>query len=405
MEPHERRILLTTGFGHFMTHFNMLVFPSIVLPLSGRLQLGMAQVLGMSFWMSLLFGLTALPWGLAADRWGARPLMHLFFIGSGLCGLAATLFIDTVTGLTLALAGIGFFSGIYHPTGLGLISKGIKQISIGMGYNGMCGNLGLAAAPLLAGIVNWFWGLSAVFLTVCVLNFLGFAIMAFLPITKPTKKQDSGSEGETGRRSAFFILLIAMTLGGIVYRGSTLILPSYFELRNPGIFDFLSSLSELNLSTNLVATSVTSFIFIVGMLGQYIGGRLAEKFDLKVCYLIFHATTVPIAFLMAIAWDLPLVLLSLGYFFFLLGMQPIENTLVARYTPRRFQHSAYGLKFILTFGIGALAVKMVEAIENAYSIEAVFSTIGFISLALTGVILLLMANTKGSKKEFNPVTK
>ena len=154
-----------------------------------------------------------------------------------------------------------------------------------------------------------------------------------------------------------------------------------------------------------MATSVTSFIFIVGMLGQYIGGRLAEKFDLKVCYLIFHATTVPIAFLMAIAWDLPLVLLSLGYFFFLLGMQPIENTLVARYTPRRFQHSAYGLKFILTFGIGALAVKMVEAIENAYSIEAVFSTIGFISLALTGVILLLMANTKGSKKEFNPVTK
>jgi len=399
MEPRERRILLTTCFGHFMTHFNMLVFPSIVLPLAARLQLEMAQVLGMSFWMYLLFGLTALPWGLTADRWNAKPLMHLFFIGNALCGLAASLWIDTTAGLTLALAGIGLFSGIYHPTGLGLISKGIKQIGIGMGYNGMFGNLGLACAPLLAGIVNWFWGLEAVFLAVCVLNLLGFVIMTLFPIVPSTGKKESGPEGETSQRSAFVILLVAMTLGGIAYRGATLILPSYFELRNPGIFNFLSSLSDLNLSTNLVATSVTSFIFIVGMLGQYIGGRLAEKFDLKILYLIFHAIPVPIAFCMAIAWDIPLVLLALGYFFFLLGMQPIENTLVARFTPKRFQHSAYGLKFILTFGVGSLSVKMVEIIESVYSIQAVFPTIAFISLALTGVIVVLIINTSGSKNK------
>jgi len=51
-----------------MSHYNMLVFHAVVLPLAGRLNMDMAQVLGISFWMYLLFGLTALPWGMVADR-------------------------------------------------------------------------------------------------------------------------------------------------------------------------------------------------------------------------------------------------------------------------------------------------------------------------------------------------
>ena len=81
-DSRERRILINTCFGHFMSHFNMLVFPAIVLPLAARVNLDMATVLGFSFWMYLLFGFTALPWGLAADRWGAGALMVLFYAGA-----------------------------------------------------------------------------------------------------------------------------------------------------------------------------------------------------------------------------------------------------------------------------------------------------------------------------------
>jgi MFS family permease len=59
---------------------------------------------------------------------------------------------------SLCLAGIGLFSGIYHPAGLGLISKGIGRMSMALGYNGMAGNAGLAAAPILAGLMNHFFG-------------------------------------------------------------------------------------------------------------------------------------------------------------------------------------------------------------------------------------------------------
>ena len=154
----EKRILINTSYGHFMSHLNMLVFPAVVLPLTELFGRQMPQVLAMSFWMYLLFGATALPWGLAADRWGAGALMRIFYIGAGAAGMAAAFFLDNPSVFVLSLALLGLFSGIYHPTGLGLISKQVTRVSRGMGINGMFGNLGIAAAPLLAGVINWQWG-------------------------------------------------------------------------------------------------------------------------------------------------------------------------------------------------------------------------------------------------------
>jgi predicted MFS family arabinose efflux permease len=136
------------------------------------------------------------------------------------------------------------------------------------------------------------------------------------------------------------------------------------------------------------------------------GGRMADRFDPRFCYLAFHSVTIPAAFLMAISYDLPLVALGLVYFFFLLGMQPAENTLVARFTPKRLHHSAFGTKFVLTFGVGSLAVKMVGAIKMAQGIEAVFPALGVVSIVLVGVILVLIKKTsrKGSTSNDGVVT-
>ena len=395
MDSRETRILVATCYGHFMSHFNMLVFPAVVLPLAHRLNMGMGYILDLSFWMYCLFGISALPWGMIADRWGSKPLFLIYYLGAGLSGLAAAAWIDHPSRFSLALAMIGLFSGIYHPIGLGMISKGIKRISLGMAYNGMFGSLGLASAPLLTGVVNWLWGPSAAYLFLGALNLLGVGLIAVLPSMESQVSINKSSEEGNGNGYlvAFLILLGAMMLGGVVYRGATVILPAYFELRNQAIFHWIHSAAGIGLSKNLVATAIVSFIFIMGMFGQYTGGRTAERFDLRFCYLIFHAITIPAALLMARASDIPLVILALIYFFFLLGMQPIENTLVAKFTPQKLHHSAYGTKFVLTFGVGALSVKMIKAIETAVNIEAVFYALGMTSMVLVGVIVILIYRT------------
>lgn len=388
MTERERTVLSLTCFGHFMSHFNMLVFPALLLPLSGELGLDMADTLALSFSMYLLFGITALPWGMAADRFGARRLLILFHFGAGCCGLACAFFLHSPGGLTLSLAGIGLFSGIYHPAGLGWISREMKRTSYGLAINGMCGNIGLAMAPLLAGLVNWLWGLKAAYMTVGVLNLAGLLLIFRTPVNHVT----TGEETKTGETrhalTPFLFLLVAMMLSGVVYRGTSVTLPAYFELKNTGIFQWLSQHLH-TLSTNVTATTTTSFIYLVGMAGQYFGGRVAERISLGLGYLIFHAITIPAALFMAVSADLPLVMLAMIHSFFLLGMQPIENTLVARLTPRHLHHSAFGMKFVLTFGVGALSVKMVEWVREGFSLEAVFPSLALVSTILVATIALL----------------
>ena len=395
MNANERKILSTTCFGHFMSHFNMLVFPALVLPLTEKYGMGFAPVLALSFWMYLLFGVTALPWGLLSDRFGAKPLLLTFYTGAGFCGLASGWFMDDPGTFSICLAGVGLFSGIYHPAGLGLISKGIDRMSMAMGYNGMAGNAGLAAAPILAGLINHYYGTSMAFFFLGGCNLCGALLMIALPLQEPEKKKKSAADTSTRLVVVFAILCVAMMLGGVAYRCATVVLPSYFELRNPALLAYLARLDWFPASRNVAATALSSLVFSVGILGQYLGGRVAERFEPRRGYLVFHLLALPLALLMAYTTDVSLLLVTICYMFFLLGMQPIENTLVAYLTPDRLRHSAYGTKFILTFGVGAVAVYLVGWIKTDWSLSAVFVVMSFVSLLIVLDILLLISRTKG----------
>lgn len=394
MTYNERKILTITCFGHFVTHFNMLMFPSLVIPLATSFGMELSQVLTLSFWMYLLFGVTALPWGLLTDAFGAKPLLLTFYTGAGLSGLAAAFFAGSPMAFPLCLAGVGLFSGIYHPAGLGFISRGISRVSMAMGYNGVAGNAGLAAAPILTGLINHFFGIRAAYLFLGGLNFLGAALMLLLTAREPAKKKEGESHASKTIAGGFIVLCVCMMLGGIAYRGVTVILPSYFELRSHALFEGLSRFQWLLPSKNVAATALTSLALMAGMLGQYLGGVAAERFEPRRAYLLFHSIALPMALIMAFTTDLPLLLVTMGYMLFLLGMQPIENTLVAYLTPDKLRYSGYGIKSILTFGVGALAVHMVGWIKDAWSLPAVFVAMAGVSLGIIAFILLLIFVTR-----------
>ncbi len=395
MNSSDRAILRVTCYGHFLSHFNMLVFPAILLPLSARLHLDVPTTLDLAFWMYLLFGLTALPWGILADRFGPRPLLTLFYLGAGGCGISAALLVDSPLGLKLSLAGIGLFSGIYHPAGLGWIACCVSKTSIGMARNGMFGNLGLAMGPLLAGFVNWLWGMQAVYICLGLINLAGLVFLHQVSTSQcATSRSGKSIQGSTTSWKGFAVLLVCMMLGGVVYRGATVSLPTLFEINGTGIFAAISGLfSGQTISSNVVATVITSGLYLVGMLGQYFGGWVGDRYDLRLSYLGFHLVTIVPAFVIGMVTDVPLVLLATIHGFFLLGMQPVENTLVARLTPPSLRSSAYGMKFVLTFGVGALAVKMVKWVELHRGLDAVFPALGTVSLALVAVIGVLILVT------------
>jgi len=91
-----------------------------------------------------------------------------------------------------------------------------------------------------------------------------------------------------------------------------------------------------------------------------------------------------------------LVISATIYIFFSLGMQPIENSLVAKYTPGKWRSTGYGIKFILVFGVGSLAVYGVGWIQETWSLGAVYFFAGGLVALLVFFIAILIRVSRGT---------
>jgi sugar phosphate permease len=83
MDSNEKRILIFTSAAHYLTHFFVLVFPALVMPISRDFSMEPADVIRISFPMYLCYGLLAIPWGYLSDRIDPRSMMGAGMIIAG----------------------------------------------------------------------------------------------------------------------------------------------------------------------------------------------------------------------------------------------------------------------------------------------------------------------------------
>jgi len=398
----ENKIITFSCVAHFLTHFYELIFPALAIPLMISLKMDLADVLKLSFLMYLLFGLGALPWGIISDRYGNRKSLIVFFFGSGM-GALMTSFSHSEISIVLSLATIGFFASIYHPAGMGLISLGIKNRGMALGINGVAGNLGLVSAPFAAGILNWLVGWEMTYLLIGIFSILWGIIMLLVdidetPIHEETAGNDSASGNNNNYIKYFVILCVIMTISGLAYRANSIVLPAYLEFKAGFLWDFFKNIHFSNLegTKTMAATLLTSTVYMVGIFGQLVGGKLADKYDLRWMYLMFHGLSLPFVILMGVFNQQLLVASAAVYIFFSLGMQPIENSLVAKFTPNKWRSTGYGIKFILVFGVGSLAVYLVGWIKDAWNLGTVYFFAGGAIVVLVILIIYLIWTSRGT---------
>ena len=133
-----------------------------------------------------------------------------------------------------------------------------------------------------------------------------------------------------------------------------------------------------------------SLAVVIGGGGQLGGGYLADRHDLRLMYLLFYVLAVPAAFLCAMSGETLLFAAFIVLVFFTMGMQSIENSLISRLTPDRWRSTSFGLKFVLTFGAGALGAKLTgHLIDRTGSAAPVFTWVGMFTLAVAVAILVL----------------
>ncbi len=395
--PTERRVVAQASVAHALTHLYMVAFAAMVMPLVRDLGAEVSDVLQAAFLGFLLFGLGGLPAGWLADRYGARAVLAANMLGCGaascLCAVAPDL-----NSLALLHGLLGLFGSLYHPAGMALITRSVRRRGKALAVNGMVGNLGLAAAPLLVGVISTMIGWRAAWVALGVPSLMAGVWILVAPAEEGAPDGEAPLSSAPGRRGSLFaILCVAMTLAGLAFQGTTLAMPTFFELRMQGLDLLVAPLQRWapDGAGTVAATALASTAYLVAVGGQALGGWVAERFDLRRGFIAMHAAAAPfaVASFWAEGWGVPLAIF--GYTFFQLGMQPVEKSLVAELSPERLRGSAYGLKFVLAFGVGAFAVPAVASIEGAWGLSAVYLFVGGASMANAGIAgVLLMASAR-----------
>jgi MFS family permease len=386
----EKRILALTCVCHYLTHMFVLVFPAVTMPIVHSLGIPLEDVIKMSFFMYLLYGLGALPAGYIVDRWQAKRMLMIgvVLMGAGLTlsGLFAS---PTVIPAGLTLVGIG--ASIYHPAGLALISRTIRKRGYALGINGVWGNLGIASAPLLTGVLTWAFSWQAAFVILGLSAIVLTLALGMIRIDETITAYERRKGGANNEYLKYYVVLcVALVFAGIAYRGNMVLLPAYFELKADFFSHLIESVSFVKTqgTSTLAATLLTSLVLVVGMFGQILGGWAADRFDLRYAYLAFQGLAVPFLLAMAFTTDYLLAICAAVYILFSLGMQPIENSLIAAFTPTRWRSTGFAVKFILNFGIGSTVVYMIGFVKTRYTLETVY-------VFLAGVALLLVLSIIG----------
>ncbi len=367
------RILLLCGVGHLYSHFYMLAYPSLVLWIHQDFSVDRSQALSWGTPMYILFGAASIPFGALGDRFSNRKLLAAMLIGMGLFSFLAAL-ATTPTFLQIALIGIGLCAAIYHPVGMSLISRCCERRGQAMGNNGVWGSLGIGLPPFLVGSISAALGWRGAF-WICGVPALVTGIIYLVqeldeaPLPEHTESSLKDEKRSIHPALLFSILMLSCTLIGWSYRGTVVSLPLAFRSYSES---FAAMLKPEALPLETVITWMVSAVYLVSVLGQVLGGKLADRMDLRKGYLLFHACSLPCMLIMSRAGGALLFFAAMSFVFFSVGMQPIENSLVARLTPLRYRSFAYSLKFTLVFGTGALAVQLARYFDQQGNLQRLY---------------------------------
>ena len=101
-EKHRRRSIGFLNWGHFLDHYVILIFPTVVIGLEAVYRRSYGDLLMLSTAAFTAFGMFALPFGWLADHWSRRNMMAIYFLGTGVSCVAVGLAPDFFT-LAIAL--------------------------------------------------------------------------------------------------------------------------------------------------------------------------------------------------------------------------------------------------------------------------------------------------------------
>ena len=372
------------NLAHAYDHFLLLIFPTAVLALAPAWGLSYGEALAFGTAAFVTFGVGTLPAGWLGDRWSRGHLMSIFFIGIGLAAILTGLASGPLT-LTLGLGLLGLFASIYHPVGTALVIQNAKAAGQSLGVNGVFGNLGVAGAALITGLITQWAGWRAAFILpglIAVATGLLFARRIAPLMTGDLAARSKARTAAVARNvliRVFAVVAVSALFGGIIFHGTTIALPKIFQERLAG------EVSDLATIGILVAA-----VFTLAAFAQIAVGRLLDRYGARV---ILPLIVLPQVFLLLLAVQISgwaMLLLAGALMLLVFGEIPITAWLVGQYTPAHWQSRIFALQYVLSLGVSAIVVPLIAVLHDRTDGFSLFFIVLAGAAALVALVALLL---------------
>ena len=364
------------NLGHFLDHLAMLVFPTVVIALARDWQRDYSELLPLTLGGFIAFGGFALPAGWLADHWSRYRMMVVFFLGIGasllLTGFAASPW-QLGAGLTL----VGVFAAIYHPVGIAMLVAAPTKLGAALGWNGLYGNLGLAAAALVSGALMDLLGWRAAFFVpgaICIAA--GLAFIALVPDPGPVKKSGRPIGLHIDSRTMariFAILLVATCCGGIIFNSTTVAMPKVFDER----------LRELTQS-NFGIGALVAFVYTLAAFAQVAMGALIDRFEMRRLMIGIALVQIPLLALAANLQGWAMLAAAVAMMLAVFGQIPLNDAIVGKYCADEYRARVLAVRYVVSLGVAAVGVPLIALLHRT---EGGFSNV-FLVLAVLAAGML-----------------
>ena len=372
---------LLLNAGHALDHLFLLIFATAVGAIAADWGMVWQDLMPYTVGAFLMFGLGALPSGRLGDLWGRRAMMLVFFTGIG----AAALLVSQARGvwsLAASLTLLGVFASIYHPVGIPMLVQQARNPGFTIGLNGLAGNLGIAVAAILTGLLVKHFGWRAAFAVPGGLALVCGALFAVLapreevaPAKRPKKSVDLPA---SVMARVLLVMTLAAVSGGLIFNFTTNGNGQLLTERLRGLVDDPATLGLL-----------LAIVYTIASLAQIVVGRLIDRYPLKWIYLPIVASQVPLFLIASQSTGWPLYMAVLLFMVFVFGAIPFIDAMIVQYVDDRMRSRVSGIRLAVSFGVSSLAVYLLGPTVKAAGFTTLLVVMAAISACTTLFVALL----------------
>jgi MFS family permease len=378
---------LYLNIGHLLDHFMMLIFAKAAFDAGREFGLNYEEIIVYGTLGVILFGAAAPLAGWLADKYSRAILITVYPFGLSLGAIMASLSQSTEM-LGISLGVMGFFAAIYHPVGIAMLTKRPGKVGLRVGINGVWGNMGVAAAPILTGFLIAYadWRLGFIIPAILCFCFGLFQLFAFVEdesaINKTNKsniKALSFSSFGEGWKMVLFALSITTLSGGFIFGALTFLIPRLFEV------------NMVQISSDVAITGVLAgLVYGVASFSQIGTGWLVDKVPAKYVLSAMGLGQLIFIYIASQSLDYSLLFMMLAAMIFVFGQVPITDVVLVKYIKDSWRGRVLSIKFMINLSAGASVLPITSLLlKNGYNFSFVLQCLAIISIfiIISGLLL------------------